>query len=182
MINLLPPENKKELRREENFKTTIIVGILVMVSLVCFSLILLSIKEFIAGEIKVQQILTSQKEAELATPQMQVLQENLTSFNKELSDLKSFYEKQFSYSLALERISSAIPSGIYLTNLSLSPSPKERQFSCNISGFSPDRDKLIELKERLEKESYFKEVVFPTTNWVKAADISFTASFKLNED
>jgi Tfp pilus assembly protein PilN len=182
MINLLPLENKEELKQEGNFKVVTIVGILVLVSLVCFFLILLSIKEFISGEIKVQQILISQKEAELKTPQMQVLETNLVAFNQELSGLKFFYKNRVSYSRALEIISATIPSGIYLTNLSLVSQSQEKNISCNLSGFSPDREKLIQLKENLEKEKSFKEVVFPTTNWVKATDVNFTVSFKLNEN
>jgi len=159
-----------------------ILGTLVLIFFICFSLILLSIKIFISGEVETQKILVEQKEKELLTPQMQTLQQNLTAFNRTLFQLESFYQNQFKTTETLEKISMVFPLGIYLTNLSISPEAKKGggwQANCNISGFSPSREKLLELKENLEKEGSFQEVYFPPVSWMKAASINFTASFKL---
>jgi len=182
MINLLPPQEKTNLQKEENWKLTMILGILVLVFLICLFLILFSIKIFISGEIEVQKIIFSQREEEFKNPQMQNLQKNLNSFNRTLSQLDSFYQSQPNLTGILEKFSKTFPTRIYLTNLSLSPRLKdgeERQLTCDISGYSPTREILLEFKKNLEKEEQFEEVYFPPANWVQSKDINFTVSFKV---
>lgn len=180
MINLLPPQSKEELRKEENWKIVMILGINVLLVLVCFSLILYSINLFISGETRAQKILYQEREKEFQTPQMQSLQKNLTTFNLTLSQLDSFYGSQFSATEILEEISETIPSGIYLTNLSITPkSGKERLIECTLAGFSPTRETLLRFKENLEKKEGFEGVSFPPVSWVKQNDISFTVNFRI---
>jgi hypothetical protein len=182
MINLLPPEYKKEIIQEENWKLIMTWGMLVLVFLICFSLILFSIKIFISGEVEAQKILFKQKEKELQTPQMQSLQHNLTAFNQTLFQLNYFYQNQFKITETLEKISTVFHSGTYLTNLSINHSPQKEgdyQANCNLSGFSSTREKLLKLKENLEKEESFIKIDFPPTNWTKATNINFTVNFKL---
>ena len=57
MINLLPPSYKEELRREEQFRFVLILGMLTVIFFVCLSLALLSIRAYLSGEIEAQQIL-----------------------------------------------------------------------------------------------------------------------------
>jgi len=180
MINLLPPQSKEELKREENWKIVTILGINVLLVLICFSLILYSINIFISGETKAQKILYQEREREFQTPQMQALQKNLTTFNLTLSQLDYFYGSQFGATKILEEISETIPSGIYLTNLSVSPrSGKEKLIECTLAGFSPTRETLLKFKGNLEQEEGFEGISFPPVSWVKQSDINFTVNFRI---
>ena len=180
MINLLPPKEKKELLVENNLKVTVILGYLSVLFLVCLSLLFISINIFIKGGIETQKILFDQREKELETFKMQALQNDLVSFNETLASLKSFYRNEDDFVDILERISNTVPGEMNLSNLSVSPQSKGG-IVCNLSGFSPDRDLLLELKDNLEKEGLFIDVYFPPANWVKPTDINFTASFKIND-
>jgi Tfp pilus assembly protein PilN len=182
MINLLPPAEKEILTQEETWKLTVILGILVLVFLVSFSLILFSIKTYLAGEVEVQEIFIDQRTKELQNPQMESLQKNLINFNQTLIQLESFYRGQFKVTEILEKISRILPSETYLTNLSISlQSDKKgkRQVNCNLSGFASTRETLLKFKENLEKEEIFEEIYFPPANWVKPSDINFTVNFKI---
>jgi len=180
MINLLPSQNKKELLQEENWKIIMILGIDILVILVCFSLILYSINIFISGEINFQKIIYEQREKEFEIPQMQTLQQGLITFNKTLSQLDSFYQSRFKATEILEEISEIIPSGIYLTNLSINPKTvKEKEIEYTLAGFSPTRENLLLFKENLEKKETFEEVYFSPANWLKPIDINFTVNFKI---
>jgi Tfp pilus assembly protein PilN len=180
MINLLPPEKKEELLREKRLRLMTILGISLLFFLVCFSLILFSIKTFVGGEVEAQKILFEQREKELRNPQMQALEENLVSFNLVLSKLESFYHSQTKLNEILEKISEIIPSEIYLTNLSIVPSSeKTSRIKCDLSGFSPTREKLLELKGNLEDEESFEGVSLPPASWVEATDINFIATFRI---
>ena len=180
MINLLPEKNKEEIAQEENWKLIMILGILFLIFLICFSLILYSVNIFISGEVETQKILFEQREREFQNPQMQTLQKNLILFNETLFELDSFYQTQPSPTEVLERISEALPAGVYLKNLSLVPGIKDKQLlDCSLSGFSPTRASLLELKSNLEEEEDFEEIFFPQTNWVEKENINFAASFKI---
>jgi len=182
MINLLPPLEKEELKKEESWKQTMILGILVLIFLISFSLVLFSIKFYIIGEVEAQKILYQQREKELRNPRIQSLQKNLISFNQILLQLDSFYRNQLKLTGTLEKISNTLPPGLYLTNLSLIPQSSDKKdwrLVCNMSGYAPTREALLDLKENLENEELFGEIYFPPANWVKSTDISFVVSFKI---
>lgn len=181
MINLLPPENKKEIIQEQNLKIVIILGILVLIFFVCFSLILFSMKIFVSEKAEAQRFLLEEKEKELQSSQMQVLESDLAEFNKRILQLESFYQKQFKLSEPLGKISTFFSSEIYLNNLSITLQTSKEgvlQANCILSGFSPTREYLLKLKENMEKEESFKDIYFPPANWMNATSINFTVSFK----
>jgi len=181
MINLLPIKEKKEILQEETFRLVLILGILFLIFLICFSLILTSINIILSGEAEAQKILYEQREKEFETPQMQALQKNLTSFNQTISQLDSFYQNQTNLTEALEEISQTLPFGAYLTNLLIS-SKKERGWDCSLVGFSPAREILLEFKANLEAEKSFKEVSFPPVNWVEPKNIDFSVNFEIKNE
>ncbi len=180
MINLLPSKEKEEILQEENWKLIMILGILLSIFLISLSLILFSIKIFVSGEVEAQKIIFEAREKEFKSPQMQGLQEGLVAFNKNLLQLDSFYQNQLDLTEILEEISQTIPPEIYLNNLSIVPQRgEEKIINCNLAGFSPTREILLIFKENLEKETEFHDIYFPSSCWVKTADINFTIRFKI---
>lgn len=178
MINLLPLKAKEELRKEEDWKLCSVLAFLVMIFLIAFSLVLLSVKNYVKGESEAQGILLEQIERELNNPQRQSLQKNLLSFNKTISAISSFYDNQLDSSGLLADISETVPEKINLSNLSIARNDEKQIISCTLSGFSPDRDSLLSFKENLENNERFYEISFPPSNWVKPSDIDFTINFK----
>ncbi len=180
MINLLSPKEKIVLIQEENQKLILILGIILFLALICFALILLSIKIHISGELDAQKIFLEQKK--LDSSSTQEIEQEIKHQNLAFSDLKTFYQKDFRKSEILERVSQKLPSSTYLTNFSLSTfifKEKTSEFSIFLLGFSPNRDILLEFKKNLESEDMFQEVDFPPSNWVKPNDINFSVSFKI---
>ncbi|MBL7150149.1 MAG: PilN domain-containing protein [Candidatus Pacebacteria bacterium] len=175
MINLLPPQQKRDLLREERFKLILILGILLLIFLILFSLILLSIKIYISGQAESQKSLANLGEKEL--PQFNALKEKLNSINQDLSKVDSFYEGQFHLTEFLERISKITPEGIYLKSFSYQKDTSQITFS----GFSPTVEVLVDFKENLEKQENFKEIRFSPTAWIKLVDIDFDVTFKITE-
>lgn len=178
MINLLPPQQKKELQQEENWKMIFILGTFLFLFLVLLSLNLFSIRNFVSGEAEAQQILLDQREKELANPRAQTLRKNLTDFNQTLSQLDSFYKNQPKFSKALEKIAETVPPGVSLSSLNLTE--KDQAMLCRLSGFAKDRSSLLRFKESLEKDQVFSDVFFPQGSWVEPADIDFTLNLKIN--
>ncbi len=176
MINLLPPEQKEELRQEENFKIILILGILCFSLLVSSALILFSIKTSILGMLEVQKIYLEEKEKELKSAEIQELEEKIKELNQSLLKLDSFYQEEIGLAGILEKFSKTLPKNTYLTNINFNS--VSSQFS--LSGFCPNRETLLQFKKNLEKEEKLKEVYFPPTNWVSPTDINFSITFKIN--
>jgi len=182
MINLLPQENQKELLQEYRWKLIMILGLVFLCFLICFSLILLSIKISVAGEASVQKTMFLQKESDFNKSNGQALQNEIESINGELSKIESFYRGQIGFVDILERVSGCLPPGSYLINISVgldSLPNKEQGTLVSIFGFCPTRDKLLLFKENLEKEKSFTEINFPSFNWVKMENVNFSVTFKV---
>lgn len=177
MINLLPPKNKEEFIQDRHWKLVMILGILVLIFLTCFSLILFSIKTFTSGQVEVQKILFDQKEEEFKNSQLQTFQEKVVSINKTLSQLEFFYQNKLYFTELLEKISKIIPSEIYFTNLSAVSQLEKINFS--LSGFSPTRDILLGFKRNLEKEEKFTNINFPPSSWAEPENINFSVTFEI---
>lgn len=175
-MNLLPPEQKQELLLEEKFKIILILGIIILASLASFVFILISIKISLSAEISIQKINFEQKEKEIKNPVLQEIEEKIILANAVFSELASFYRGQKDTIVVFEKIFNALPTGVYLNNLSFN-SVSSQVF---ISGFSPSRETLLKLKENLEKESSFSGIYFPPTDWIEPWNINFSLNFKIN--
>lgn len=180
MINLLPPQQKEELQKEENLKLILILGVVILVFLISLFLVLFTIKISILSELESQKIYFKSKEKELKGPELQELEEKIKEYNLTLSELNSFYQNEPNLTEILEKISKTLPSGTYLNTLSIASQPegKGREMSCSLSGFCLNRETLLGLKENLEKTEGFKAIYFPPVNWVKPTDIDFSVNFK----
>lgn len=175
MINLLPPSYKKELLQEENWRLTLILGILFLIFLVSLILVLISIKIYIQGQVESLRVLADLEEKSLKTSGIPDFREKITLANKKILGLESFYKTQDTTVEVLENIFQTIPAKIYLTSFFWQKSASQ----VSLSGFSPSREDLFELKKNLEEEKEFIDIRFPLSNWQKPADIDFTVTFKM---
>lgn len=175
MINLLPAQEKALWRTEQIRRQILILGALFLTGLLCFSLILLAIYFYIAGQLACQQISLDAVKKDFEKSESQALEKEINSANLVFSQIYSFYQKQTDFSDIIENIAEALPDGIYLTGLSLEPiwSDHGAGARASISGFSPDRTLLFDFKKNLEGEPIFQEIHFPASNWTKPADINF---------
>lgn len=179
MINLLPLKLKQELSRERTKKIVIILGILILSGLICLVLILLSIKIYIQGQADYEKTLYELKQEQFKNSQTQEIQKEIIEHNENLLKISTFYQNQIDFTEIIEKITIMLPVGVYLDSISY----QNEQIS--ISGYAPDRDSLLEFKEKLDQDDYFEITVFPSSSWIKSIDIDFSLSFKLiqeNED
>src|SRR4030042_2554413 len=183
MINLLPPFKKQEIRQEENWKILITLGISILAILICFVLILCAINIFIDGDVELEKILYKQRGKEFESSEMQALKTKIVEFNKVVLQLDNFYQNQLKPTETIGKILNTIPEGIYLMNLSVNlGNDKDKRTQCELKGFSQTREMLLNFKENLEKEEIFEEVSFPPSTWLESTDISFTVTFKINDN
>jgi Tfp pilus assembly protein PilN len=175
MINLLPLEEKKFLETEKNWRLIIILGSLILMFLIYLILILSTIKLSMSGNLRSQQIMIDTEEKELKKPEIQDIQEKITSVNQNLSKLKNFYQEQVSLTDIFEKISKTLSPGMYLINLAYQKDASK--FS--LSGSAPNKETLFEFKKNLEKE--FKEVSLSNQSWIDPANFQVTFKIENNQ-
>lgn len=175
MINLLPPEQREELRQEEVFKLVLTLGIVILAFLVSLVLILFSIKTSLLADLNAQEIYLEQKRKELKDSEMQELEARIKEYNLSLSRLETFYEDQSDLVSVLEKISQVFPERTYLTSFKFDSQTSQ----VSLTGFSPDSETLLKLKENLEKTEGLKGPSFPDDIWLQESNINFLVSFKI---
>ncbi|MCX6737955.1 MAG: hypothetical protein NTY11_00865 [Candidatus Parcubacteria bacterium] len=173
MINLLPPIEKIKRRQEKQLKLIWILGILIIASVLCFVFILLSIKFYIANQIKIQDVLVN--EAKEKNIKVNILQGKIESVNSTLLGLNNFYQNQFPMTDFLERISQLLLENMYLERFSYQADNSQINFTC----YAPTIDSIYQFRERMRSQEDFKDVNFVLPDWLEPNNITFRVSFKL---
>jgi hypothetical protein len=177
MINLLPSSYKEELRQEEDYRLTIILGFLFLIFLTSLILILFSIKIYIQVQAESLKTVLDLQEKNIQTPETQELTSKIVSDNQNLAKLASFYNSYTNSTDILAEIFQNVIDGIHLTSFSWQKDTSQVAFF----GIAQNREVLFDFKQKLESQKEFTNFNFPTTNWVKASDIDFNVTFKINK-
>jgi Tfp pilus assembly protein PilN len=176
MINLLPQQYKEELKTEDNLKIVIILGTVFLIFLISIALVLFAIKIYIEGQVALVRFLAL-KEAEKSQVEQAILfREKIKAVSQTISKLDSFYKNKRDAAMILENVIQVLPKGVYLTSLSF----RNDMAIISLSGFSPTRESLLELKNNLEAKKQFSEIYLPPQNWLKSTNIDFTVTFKVS--
>jgi Tfp pilus assembly protein PilN len=176
MINLLPTQYKRELKKEEKFKLVLILGTLFLIFLISLILILFSIKIYIQGQAETLKFLAREEEEKLQRAEIRELRQKITAAQKTILQLRNFYQNRSDPVRIVESIFQILPEQIHLTSFSFN---KDTGMVL-LSGFSPGREILFQLRTNLEDQEEFGEINFPPQNWIKSKDIDFQVTFKVN--
>ncbi|KKT17465.1 MAG: hypothetical protein A2654_01380 [Candidatus Nealsonbacteria bacterium RIFCSPHIGHO2_01_FULL_43_31] len=180
MINLLPPTEKDNLRREEKRRLAFIWGVFVLFFLIAGSVVLFSLNIYLAGEVAGLKILVDYEQQKSLTLEAKNVEKEISAINQNLAELDAFYQRQPRVAALFQRISEIVPEEIYLNSLSLDFSKgKNDRFQVSLTGRSVTREALLNFKKILESESGFQGIYFPSSSWVKPSDINFSVSFEL---
>lgn len=175
MINLLPPQYKQVLKKEENFRMFLILGLVVLTFFVSLALVLFSVRIYVKAQAESVKFLVEVERTRLQSTQTAELREKITKGSQNILKLNSFYKNKSDSTKILETIFQTVPEQISLTSLSW-----RREGVVAISGFSPTREVLFELRNNLQSEARFSDINFPPQNFVKPANIDFQATFRVS--
>ena len=182
MINLLPEEQKQRLLEEERFRLTLILGTLFVCFLICLSLILFLIENYTLWDLEAEKILLSQKEKTISLNQD--LEKEIKESNAFLSEIDSFYGQTVGTTQLLEIVDETLPAKVYLTNFDfILPKTKGKDKPrISISGFSPDRNTLLNFQENLKNEQLFSDIYVSPESWIEQENLDFDISFRFNKE
>jgi hypothetical protein len=182
MINLLPTEEKKILKMEEKWRLILLLGILILSSFLCLILILYSIKIYASSKAESQKAAIEITGKEFEKPETKELKEKISAANKNIIDLNNFYQNQVYLTDTLEKISSNLPLGAYITTFSCQKQvlEKEQILRITLSGFAPDEDTLFKLGKNLEK-NFSTKVTIIEESWINPSEFQLSFEIKINK-
>ncbi len=179
MINLLPPKEKEVLYSEQVKNLVAVLGCIVIISLVCLSLILLSIKFYILSDFSYQKFLFQEAEKKYQSPGLAGFKDAIQKYNVILPHILSFYKKDLYFSDILGIISAVgRPEGLYFTKISLDGKTLEDNIKVVISGISDTRENLLLFQKNLQQEPGFKNISFSPNSWISPANTNFSLNLE----
>ena len=187
MINLLPPEYKKRNLMEKRKRVVAILWTMLSVAFLCLLLLLFLARVYLNAEVQENdRRLSSGKVKEYSF--IKSVKKRAQSYQPKMARLAEFYRQKVYFSEILESLEKHLPvdKSIYLTDLSLTTSfskgkEKKKIIKVSLAGYAAEREGLYKFMEGLKEDKMFREVNFPSDNWVKAKDINFSAELTFNQ-
>ncbi len=179
MINLLPPLEKKRILERKRVKKAVAVWILLSLFFVFLGAGLLFVNIYINQKTSNIKSQIQSEEGALAQSEVKDVRQRVSETNKLLNQLESFYQRKVYFFDIFKNIAEVMPEELRLTNISLILDREKGVVGVSLSGFSPTREDLFELKSNIESKEEFQEASFPPSNWVNPADIDFFSDFKI---
>lgn len=200
MINLLPPRDKQEVKREVIFRKVLAVFSSHFICLLILVLVLGFLSAFLASKAESFQEALAQKEQQFQSERFRTLKNDAVSLNSSLNKLQIFWKNQIKVSSFLERfipLTFLDPYHLYLRNLSFRLSSKKSTVTgasatstnavplifaaIHLEGTVDSREGLYEFKKVLERQNDFqpKPVIFSSYSWSRAKypDFSLDINF-----
>jgi hypothetical protein len=180
MINLIPLEEKKYFVAERKKRIILSLVVLVLIFFIYFDLILLSESIYIKSAIFIKEYSYSRFGSEAKQAEIKKFEDQINSANKSLAEMSGFFDKKVYFSALMQKVALLMVNNSYLIDISIDSGEakdKSKIIKVSLSGFAAKRDDLFKIKDNFEKETEFKELDFPASNWVKAENINFTISF-----
>ncbi|MFH1129386.1 MAG: hypothetical protein V1686_01465 [Patescibacteria group bacterium] len=173
-LNLLPPEQKKRLKLHFIEYNVIFLSFFIV-------FLLLIVVLFLGGFLMFSNIKSGLINQEIVFEQSRIIQTNtikgiekkVKELNSELLDLEKISKNQSDF---YQILSSIIPELLFKVNIyNLEISAETRRIT--IIGFASAREDLLEIKQKLESSSRYREIDFPISNLTNPKNIDFRFSF-----
>jgi len=176
MINLLPPDKKRQIRAGQSNALLLRYCIL--------SLLLAALLFALIGGVYIMMDTTKRtaeetiQESNHRSAEYQPAQQELTEFNNNLATAKAILDKEVRYSELAVKIAQSLPSGIVLESLNLDSKTFGQPMT--LSALGKTYDDSLRLKSSLEDSPYFENVHLQSVSIGSDGPEGGTASITIN--
>lgn len=174
MLNLLPSQQKKEIRSDILNQVIISIAIAVIFMILILAPLFLVAKSFLNMNLDETERRLDFWQSKPEIKELKTLEEELKVLNKNTVFLDRCLEEQVEFSIILEDLANNMPSGLRFNNVSINEAHE-----ISIKGYASTREILLVFKNTLENASYVNDLKFPLSNLTKATAINFYLSFQL---
>ncbi len=182
MINLLPIEEKKNLRRQYNKRLTLVCMTMFLFLAIASMIALLPsyLLSIAKDKIETSRAMALKNKGELTTDPTTALLVLATN-----TKLDSLSMNGTSPTLAFDSIIDKKMPTIKLTDFSYQKKDKNKKGTAlatiSISGTASSRDSLLSFKKSLEGDTHFSGINLPVSDLVKNSNIPFTFTFDYSD-
>lgn len=191
MINLLPSQDKQELKKEVILRKVFAVFSLHFICLLILVLFLGFLSAFLASRAKFFQGEVAIKSRQLQSAQFQAFKDDAASLNGSLHKLQNFWQGQIRATSFLDSFIPLVSSEFHLRDLSFRLSSKKAPAASatstssaqlifadvHLDGTIDSREGLYEFKKALERQNGFRDIYFSPYSWSKAEYPDFSLNF-----
>ena len=170
MINLIPPEGYKMMKREYLLRVGAVYCFLFSVVCVLIGTALIPMYVLVRAEIN-EMSLESVREQGTAE-MLRNVDATITITNSVLSQLTT-KERTFLVSAAIDEIQRLAPEGVTFETFYIDGARDDAE-KIQVQGASPTREKLAQLKTLLEASEMFQTVEVPISDLARDVNLSFT--------
>jgi hypothetical protein len=176
MINLIPKEEKKRLRKDFYFR---LIGLFFVMIDICILVAMIGIlPSYVAASMKqavVDSKLGAQKTEEIPLLDQQTLS-MITDINAKLKVIENAEKSKFSVSQKIiNPILANKRADIKITQISYGDDPVMGK-KVDVEGIAPSREVLLLFSQTLRNDPNFKNIDLPISNFVKGSNIQFSLS------
>jgi hypothetical protein len=177
MLHLLTESQKNKVTKEYKMRLVIVVSwMIIFISLTGMAL---TLPIYLISVSKINHIKNDNQSKENSTKALrdQNFQDKIKQVNSSLGALKMFVGVPSPRNTYLKIVDS-LPEGVYIDRYTYGLID-DSSASISISGVAPDRERLLELQNKLKSNSEFSGINIPITGFTKKKDLSFSLNFNL---
>ena len=184
MINLLPENEKKELRLEQIWKQLTVALSLFLLFFLIFIGFLYFINFYISQQLLAVKRDISNAQREINGTEYRNFEATVLTTNRNLGNINNFYRSQISVIDFFNKLTPLIPDAVYFTNISISKSSvvlngkRIAALDVKLTGRAKDREQVYLFFNNLKKEKTFKSFYFSPQSWVQPKDVKFSLEIK----
>jgi Tfp pilus assembly protein PilN len=177
-VNLLPKDEQREVVLERITAKLKNLFAWILLSLLVLAGFLLATRIYLGSELsRVSEQVNMQRQV-VSQAENRELKQQLDGLNTHLSNLVLLDEQQAVWSEVLIELARLTP-----VDTSIDTIQADREsFVIRLTGFSLNRDSVLQFRRNLLASEYFSDVDFPLSNLIKPTDVNFHYSFYVNEN
>lgn len=172
-LNLLPPEEKRELKSQQMLRRISVFGASSLLYIVVFLVLLSTVRWSLQIQLKAIEEISKKIEESDQNRDFQKFKQEVDQINRQLKYFFQLHEETINYSTAITQLTEKAIPGIEFRQLSLNGQ------KVSLGGRANNRDTLIMFKEALVNSPDFQNLDVPLSNFLQQNNIDFSFNFEL---
>lgn len=178
MINLLPPEYKKQIRAAQT--NTLLLRYIITSIMLALLLLGIIVGVYVIMSNSKKSAEETIRDSQARSASYQKIDKEATEFSKNLQTAKTILGKEVRYSKIAVKIAQALPSGVVLENLQLDAKTFGQPTVFNAKG--KNYNDAIRLKTAFEKSDLFEDVHLQSITSGEEGGVSISVSASINPE
>lgn len=177
-INLLPKPKQQDLKYEAHLHSMkVVIGI----SMFTFVLVLgvqFGTKLFLQSQLRAMEGSIKLLQQQTVKEENTIIKNQVKDINNAITDYKDMAAAAPKWSKVLREFAAVPPASVRINSFNVD----QKKRLVTIAGFSPTREGVLELYDRIKADKNFSSVVNPFENLSRPYNVNFNFSFVVDED